>query len=454
MLPASSTAFSDSWAGQDQYVDSASVPPPGGAYPNIYQRLGKLGLSGWRVLGDTQYEPQITVNTSPVNFYLNASGKVTYFPAWYFTALDKQLSEVPRGVLKVVQQQPPYSLFYCAKGSWTSATTGCNIGGFPPGALIDQSYRQLAGWWANVVKYFRTGVLASGSGSTSYTSRTLTDTRRSFTGDKGDCVTATVIDDNGFPDWVTGTVAAVGGTNDHTITLTGSWSPAESYDRSVGRGSMMSIATPAPGAAYNLASCRPPSGLTRPQYATPWPRPPSVGNVDYFEINNEPDLSQDNLAFLNPTLPAPTPNLTGVHVTGGTLTPGSRYTYEIASSGSQGNLSMPGTEASITLPAGDNAVEISWSATVNDDLKSIRLRDLWPGVREPARPGRSRQERSWRFHMDRHGHSDPSRFTGQHGQLGRQDRGDSGRVRCDVEQDCPGHEKGRSEYQTRRAGRV
>ena len=368
---ASSAVFDDAWGSQDQYVDTAGLAPPAGGNPNVFQRLSNADLSSWRVLGDTQYEQQITVNVSPVNWYWDESSSVHHFQAWYFTALAKQLSEVPASVTKLVDIQPPYPLFFCSKGSWDS-TSGCALGysaGFDQGGLLDQSFQQFASDFVGVAKYFRTGILASGSGTTSYTSDALTDTAENFAGDVGDCVSATVIDSNGFPDWVTGTVAGVGGAGNDTVTLSANWSTSESYDSSVGRSGLITSSTPASGAAYNLAPCTPPSGLTTPQDVTPWPMFPSVGNVQDFEIvDNEPDLSQTNLNVTNPALTAPTPTLTGVNVSGGTLTPGTTYTYEMAAAGSSSNLSTPGTQASITLPSGDNAVQVAWSATSSNDL--------------------------------------------------------------------------------------
>ena len=240
-----------------------------------------------------------------------------------------------------------------------------------PSGLIDQTYGAAASFYANLVRYFRTALVASGSETTTYTSSSLTDTAASFAGDTGDCITATVVDGNGFPDWVTGTIASVSG---DTLTLTGNWSSAESYDTEAGNG-LLGSTTPVAGAAYNIASCTPPGGLSSPADAKPWPVPPSVGTVQYFEVGNEVDLSNWNLLFSNPSLPAPTPTLTGVNVAGGMLKAGTTYTYEMASAGARadatsggGGLSTPGAQVSITLPSGDDAVQISWSATSNDDL--------------------------------------------------------------------------------------
>ena len=96
--------------------------------------------------------------------------------------------------------------------------------------------------------------------------------------------------------------------------------------------------------------------------------PPSVGNVQYFELGNEYDLSSYDQDRSSPEMLGPSVSLSGVNVAGGTLAAGSTYSYEVASANTQGSLSVPGSLASITLPAGDNAVALSWSATSVDDL--------------------------------------------------------------------------------------
>src|SRR5437868_12754220 len=72
---------------------------------------------------------------------------------------------------------------------------------------------------------------------------------------------------------------------------------------------------------YNTST--PPSG------ATPWPRPANVGPVKDWEIWNEPDYSSEN-PRIPPTLPPPTGIVpSGVSVQGGTLVPGTTYSYRI-----------------------------------------------------------------------------------------------------------------------------
>jgi hypothetical protein len=248
---------------------------------------------------------------------------------------------------------------------WTG-TAPLGGDGSTHGTLADQTYGALAAYEANTVKYFRTGVLQSGGGSSViYSPTSLTDTTKDFTayGGGGYAVTATVLDANGFPDWETATVTSVSN-GGHTLNL-GGWSVAHSN-------ALSSSSTPSAGAAYNLASITPP--ITSPVSATPWPRPPSVGDVRYFELFNEPDLSNSSYPRVSPSLPPPSPTLTGVNVPGGTLTPGMTYSYRISAANIRGRLSLPGSEVSIVLPSGDNAVQISWTATSNLGLSPFAYR--------------------------------------------------------------------------------
>jgi hypothetical protein len=333
----------------------SAIATPGGGFPSVKARVDASGYGVWRVLSEDGYNDASTTQIEPSS-YTASDGKSVR--AWNFTALDKVLSEGPVGAPRELEENIPDAL-------WTGD------GGFQstpaPGAVADQTYGDSATFYANVVRYFRTGIVASDSGITTYTANTLTDPSQNFIGDVGDCLTATVIDANGFPDWVTGTVASV--SDNDQITLATNWSDAESYDVADGAAALITNTTPAPGAAYNLASCTPPIQLDTPRYAVPWPTPPSVGNVQYWEIGNEYDLSNYNQGRIAPALPPPSPiTLTGVYVAGGTLNAGSSYSYEIASANAQGGLSLPSSAASITLPAGDNAVNISWNATSDDDL--------------------------------------------------------------------------------------
>ncbi len=356
-LAASGASFADGVGSQESYPGFVpSLAPPDGGFPNVAQRLAASGFGLWRILSEDGYNDATTSQIEPANFTAANGKSVT---AWNFIGVDKELSDAPAGATRELEQNIPDAL-------WTG--DGGMQGPPVTGAVADQSFAASAAFYADVVRYFRTGVLASGSGNTAYTSTTLTDPAVNFSGDAGDCVTATVIDSNGFADWVTGTIASVGGASGDTITLTGSWSDAESFDVEAGGGQITNT-TPAVGAAFRLASCTPPSGLTSPQDAKPWPLPPSVGNVQYYELGNEYDLSSYNQNRQSPALPPPSGiTLTGVNAPGGVLVPGTTYYYELASANAQGGLSLPGSAASITLSAGHNAVQVSWAATSADDL--------------------------------------------------------------------------------------
>ncbi len=104
-----------------------------------------------------------------------------------------------------------------------------------------------------------------------YTSTTLTDTAVDFTayGGGGFSVTVDMPAAGGQRNWQTAVISSV--TTAHTIHVV-AWPSG----------------APAAGAAYNVATTAGPiAGATG---LTPWPRPPSVGPIQYFELMNEPDL--------------------------------------------------------------------------------------------------------------------------------------------------------------------
>lgn len=316
------------------------IPPPTGG-PTLTQRINSLGLDYWRVQAVAGYNDASTSLPSP-SAYTTAQGHA--ISAWSFGTLDKVLSDGPSSAPRLLDLTAPPEVL------WTGTGDGSQ------GALADQTYAALAQYYANVMKYFRTGILATNSGSAvTYTTTTLTDSSANFAAYGGGtyAVTATLTDANGFPDWETATITAVS-PDGHTLTL--AWPSG----------------TPAAGAAYNLASTTPP--VTSPTNATPWPRPPSVGNVQYAELFNESDLSNSSFPRTSPALPAPTPTLTGVNVAGGTLTPGTTYAYRLTAVNIGTAESLPGTQMTLTLPAGDNAVQISWSATSNLGLSPFAYR--------------------------------------------------------------------------------
>jgi Bacterial Ig domain len=358
-LPATANTCSTRFSSQEVWNTITSLVPPGGGYPPVYQRVDSSNLDVWRVQGTDGYSNSSTSLVEPSNYTNSNNGNV--INAWSFTTIDKQLSTGPTGSPREVDMIfPPDAL-------WTgTAPLGGN--GSAQGTIADQTYGQLANYEANLVRYFRTGILVTNAGGTvTYTATSLTDTAKDFTsyGNSGYAVTATVMDANGFPDWVSATVTSVTNSG-HTLNFSGGWSSANS-----GGGTLPST-TPALGAAYNLASVTPP--ITSPQSATPWPLPPSVGNVQYFELFNEPDMSNSNYPRLSPPLLAPVPTLTGMNVAGGTLTPGTTYSYRITAVNVGTAESLPGTEVSITLPAGDNAVQINWAATTNLGLSPFAYR--------------------------------------------------------------------------------
>ncbi len=341
-----STRFSsqDVWPGF--FYDEAA---PAGQ-PTLTQRIDALGLDTWRVQAVPGYDDGSTSLPSP-QAYTTPQGHAV--PAWSFRTLDKVLSDGPAGANRLLDlTQPPDVL-------WTGTNGG-------QGALADQTYAALAQYYADVVTYFRTGILQTNSGgAVSYTSTSLTDSSKDFSAyGSGYAVTASVTDANGFPDWVIGTVTSVTNSG-HTLNVSGGWSTAQSV------GSITN-STPAAGAAYNLAASTPP--LISPTDATPWPRPPAVGNVQYFELFNESDLSNSNFPRTSPALPAPTPTLTGINTAGGTLTPGTTYAYRITAVNIGTAESLPGTEVTLTLPGGDNAIQINWSATTNLGLSPFAYR--------------------------------------------------------------------------------
>src|SRR5207245_11503215 len=88
----------------------------------------------------------------------------------------------------------------------------------------------------------------------------------------------------------------------------------------------------------------------------------------------EPDLTNFNYPRRSPAWPPPAPTLTGINAAGGTLTPGSTYSYRLTAANVGGAESLPGTEISITLPAGDNAVKLTWPATSNLGLSPYAYR--------------------------------------------------------------------------------
>ncbi len=111
---------------------------------------------------------------------------------------------------------------------------------------------------------------------------------------------------------------------------------------------------------YNTNAASPPvPGMT------PWPRPAGVGPIRYWEIWNEPDFSSEN-PRVPPSLPAPPQvALSGIIVGGGTLIPGTSYTYQVTALTSTNQESLPSSPVSLTLPSGSNAIKVTWSPSAN-----------------------------------------------------------------------------------------
>jgi hypothetical protein len=350
------------FASEDVYPGNYDAAPPPTSGPTLQQRTDALGLDYWRIqaVSDATYfsggQPYGLSIPFPTG-YTDSNGNTV--PAWDFRNLDKSLSDGPAGVPRLLDiTRPPDSLF---------SGTGAVGGSATYGAIADQTYTALSQYFANIIRYFRTSILQAGTGATvSYTATSLTDTAKDFSAYAGGgySVTATVLDNNGFPDWETAAITSVTNSS-HTLNFSGGWSRANSD-------SLTTTSTPAAGAAYNLASSTPP--ITSPVNAYPWPMPPSVGNVAYYELFNEPDLSNYNWPRTSPALPAPAPTLSGVNVTGGTLTPGTTYGYRMTAVNIGAAESLPGSEVSIVLPAGDNAIQINWGATSNLGLAPFAYR--------------------------------------------------------------------------------
>jgi hypothetical protein len=121
-----------------------------------------------------------------------------------------------------------------------------------------------------------------------------------------------------------------------------------------------------------------------PSGAFPSTPPPGAGPIKYWEIYNEPDFAAEN-PRVPPTILAPLLagiTISGVNVSGGTLTPGSAYTYELTATTVPGVETTPSAPISIVLPAGDNAVRLQFSRAISQTLSKIP-----PGYRIYGRSG-------------------------------------------------------------------
>lgn len=361
--PATGAACSTRFDSQDVYPGNYDAMAQASSGPSTTQRMDALGLDVYRVqaVSDATYFSNGVAQGLDIPFPVSYTATNGTVQPWDFSVLDKVLSDGPAGAPRLLDITRPPDSFFTGTGTLGGSS------GATPGAIADQTYNSYAQYMANVVRYFRTGNLVTDSGSSvTYTATSLTDTAQNFTayGTGGYSVTATVLDSNGFRDWETAAITSITNSG-HTLNFSAGWSISNSS-------SLTSKSTPAAGAAYDLAATTPP--ITSPINAHPWPMPPSVGNVLYFETANEPDLSNWDFPRTSPSLPAPAPTLSGVNVTGGTLTPGATYSYRITAVSVAATESLPGTEATITLPAGDNAVQVNWGATSNLGLSPYAYR--------------------------------------------------------------------------------
>jgi hypothetical protein len=271
-------------------------------------------------------------------------------PAWDFTHQVNALGAAPATIEHLLDISSPPDVMFTGSGKLGPVGAPPSSGTLGLGTLADPSYGDLARYMANLVRYYNTGILATGAGTAvTYGATSLTDTSQNLSayGNGTYSVTVNTVAPDGRVSWQTAAIASVTGTN--TVNVS-SWPKG----------------TPAAGSAYNLASTTPP--ITSPVNATPWPRPSHVGPVRDWEIMNEPDLSNSFFPRTSPPVLPPSPTLTGVNVPGGTLVPGSTYAYRITAMSIAGAESLPSPELQVTLASGQNAVQVNWTATTNIGL--------------------------------------------------------------------------------------
>lgn len=346
-MPAQSTAPTCNlqYATQDVFAGIfAAVPTPDGE-PSPSARLAQLNPPYWRVNSNSDGGPAGMSLPFPAP-YTSSDGRQV--AAWDFSHQVSLLDEAPASVPRLLSISSPPDVLFTGTGPLGPSNR--------PGTLRDQSYGELAAYMADLVKYYNTGILASGSGSAvSYTGTTLTDSGQDLS--RFGTGTFSVTVDSAGPDghitWQTVVISSVSG--QHVLHVAG-WP----------RG------TPTAGSAYNLASSTPP--ITSPVFATPWPRPPGAGPIRYWEIMNEPDLGNTFFPRASPAVLPPTPAVTGVEAAGGHLRPGQTYSYRLTAMNIGGVESAAGTEARVTLGPGQNAVRLTWAPTSNLGLRPFATR--------------------------------------------------------------------------------
>ncbi|HKW73647.1 MAG TPA: hypothetical protein VJQ08_12595, partial [Candidatus Dormibacteraeota bacterium] len=110
-----------------------------------------------------------------------------------------------------------------------------------------------------------------------------------------------------------------------------------------------------------------------PPGANPSTPPPGVGPIVYWEIYNEPDFASEN-PRIPPTLPTPSGiTLAGIAATGGTLTAGSTYTYQVAAvtTGDGAAHTAASAAQTVMLTAGQNAVQVKIPRSASAALGKI-----------------------------------------------------------------------------------
>jgi hypothetical protein len=271
-------------------------------------------------------------------------------PAWDFSHQVNALGAAPLSIEHLLDIASPPDVMFTGSGKLGPVGAPPSSGTLGLGTLADLSYRDFARYMANLVRYYNTGILATGSGATvSFGASSLTDTSQNLSayGNGTYSVTVNTVMPDGRVTWQTAAITSVTGANTLNVSA---WPKG----------------TPGAGSAYNLAATVPP--ITSPVNATPWPRPPHVGPVRDWELMNEPDLSNSFFPRTSPQVTPPSPTLTAATVPGGTLVPGTTYAYRITAMSIAGAESLPGPEVQITLAIGQNAVQMSWAATTNIGL--------------------------------------------------------------------------------------
>jgi hypothetical protein len=323
------------------YGPFTGLAAPGGE-PSPSQRLTQLNPVAWRINSSTDGGTGGLSVPFPAP-YTSADG--LHVPAWDFTHLDYLLGEAPQTIPHVLSITTPPDVMFTGTGNLGPTGGPPPSGTLGEGTLQDQTYGALATYMANVVRYYNTGISVTDSGaSVTYTATSLTDSTVDFTpyGGGAFSVTVDMPAADGQHNWQTAVITGV--TTSHTIHVA-SWPSG----------------TPAAAAAYNVGSTAGP--ISGAAGLTPWPRPPSVGPIPYFEIMNEPDLSNSFFPRTSPKVLPPLPVLTPLAT--GSIPGGTKVSYRISAMSIGGSETLAGTEATITLTASQHGVKLTWNSTTN-----------------------------------------------------------------------------------------